>query len=206
MNVDFHEIMSKSTDEQLLDLVENRSKYAPEAISAAIAELEQRGHVFAPGELDTVTSQPVMEYPTPHYSSNAEDSLLFPEGELPHYYSSRAIFGFSVFFAPLLGAILLAKNLAGNGRRVAMILMFGIAYEAMVFYVLYAMETVGSGFSLLVNGIGGAILAYFFWPRYLGKETQYISKSIWPPLMIGLLVSALCLIAYVYLLNFYEYE
>ena len=51
MEIDFQKLMSGKSDERLQEYLDNRSKFTPEAIEAAIAEFQKRGRVFSDDEL-----------------------------------------------------------------------------------------------------------------------------------------------------------
>ncbi len=51
MEIDFEKLMTNKSDEGLQDYIYNWAKYTPEAVEAAIAEMQKRGRVFQDEEL-----------------------------------------------------------------------------------------------------------------------------------------------------------
>lgn len=49
--------MARESDEDLEGLLDNKKKHVPEAIEAAIAELQKRGRVFTAEELHTIRAE-----------------------------------------------------------------------------------------------------------------------------------------------------
>jgi hypothetical protein len=53
MEMDFKKLISNKSDEGLQEYLDKRSKFTPEAIEAAIAEMQKRGRTFSDAELNT---------------------------------------------------------------------------------------------------------------------------------------------------------
>jgi hypothetical protein len=47
-----------------------------------------------------------------------------------------------------------------------------------------------TGFAIIGGIIGSYPLNYFFWRSYLGNSSLYRAKSIWIPLIVGIVISA----------------
>jgi hypothetical protein len=122
-------------------------------------------------------------------------------------YSKWAILGFSVFFSPVVGSVLLMLNLRtiGNKRAGYMMLLFGVAYMVIAAIVLIKVidipltgitpEKIVANpkiiyYSKALDILGAAILAEYFFKRYFQNGT-YESKSIWIPLIVVLLLNFL---------------
>lgn len=105
----------------------------------------------------------------------------------PELYSKAAIYGFSLFFSGLFGAILLAINLNRSGKKkgIVPVLAFGIGFIIAIVLASPYLSQQGMGF--IFGIIAGLILNQIFWKKYLG-EVQYRARSIWAPLIIGLLL------------------
>ena len=54
MEIDFEKLMSNKSDEGLQEYLDNRSKFTPEAVEAAITELQKRGRIFSDEELYSI--------------------------------------------------------------------------------------------------------------------------------------------------------
>jgi hypothetical protein len=122
-------------------------------------------------------------------------------------YSKWAILGFSIFFSPVVGSVLLMLNLRAIGNKKAgyLMLLFGVAYMMIAAIVLLKVIDIPlTGitpeklvanpkviyYSKALDILGAAILAEYFFKRYFQNGT-YESKSIWIPLMVVLLLNFL---------------
>ena len=113
----------------------------------------------------------------------------------PELYSQRAIWGFSLLLAPIFGAVLMAMNFKRieKPRLILPIVTFGIAWYVLA--IIMIPEQSRSSAVYLLNMLGGLVLVYFFWPRFLGKELKYRKRKILVPLIIGLVIGAIFLLA-----------
>jgi len=123
-----------------------------------------------------------------------------PKKEKTAIYSKWAILGFSVFFSPFIGSILLMLNLRRIGNKTAgyLILVFGIVYIIAAEIVLIKLlgldithvtpqKLVANQqvlyYSKALDILGGAVLAEYFFKKYF-KGDSYTSRSVFPPLLI----------------------
>jgi hypothetical protein len=133
------------------------------------------------------------------------------DGDYVEIYSRRAIFWFSVIPFPLFGGILLTINLraAGYKKAVYPVLIFSLLFTLgteyliswlMLFYKIviptnYRMDNIPlnekliflSLTSILLNVIGGGILALYFSKKYF-PDKDYYPKSVTVPLLIAILL------------------
>ncbi|HPW87898.1 MAG TPA: hypothetical protein PKZ31_02200 [Kaistella chaponensis] len=119
---------------------------------------------------------------------------------LPKIYSSKAILGFSIFLSTLFGGVLLYQNLKDLGKKkeANIILAFSVVFTILSIIAVNVPETPKSSFAYLCGLIGGCILSYFFVPKYIPEERIYPLKSIWKPLIIGLIIVVLGVFLMVY--------
>ncbi len=120
-------------------------------------------------------------------------------------YSKWAVLGFSIFFSPLIGGILLMLNLRSTGYKKEgnMVLLFVIVYQFLqgisLSYVAKAMGIAPNDPTILqkpkiviylsiVNIIGGGILVEYFFKKYFPYD-DYEHKSIKKPLLIVFLIA-----------------
>ncbi len=110
---------------------------------------------------------------------------------LPRIYSSGAILGFSIVFAPIFGGVLLAINLFRTGRKREgiLVVLFSILYEAAVLWLLNLPEEPMTSLTYLLNAAGGAILAKAVLPRYFPDEKVFPKRKIWVPLIVSILIT-----------------
>ncbi|SIQ32320.1 hypothetical protein SAMN05880574_11040 [Chryseobacterium sp. RU37D] len=113
------------------------------------------------------------------------------EDKLPKIYSKQAIVGFSIFFSPLFGGILLFKNLIEVQKKKEAYLVLATSIILTIIIIVFGemQENVKSSYAYLCGLIGGTILAYGFFPVYFPNEAQYEKKNIWIPLLTGLLIA-----------------
>jgi hypothetical protein len=127
-----------------------------------------------------------------------------PEEKGVAIYSKLAIVLFSIFFAPLIGGILLMLNLRSVGykKEGSIVLLFSIVYyfisSILINYIANVLRIPLIEQAMLqnpkiivsmiiMNIIGGGILAEYFFKKYF-PDDDYEHKSIWRALLITLLV------------------
>lgn len=201
MEIDFTKKMTEKSDEYLVEYVNNRMKYVPDAVEAAIAELQKRGHSFSDEELTTIKSdlekkQSEINADIPTWNKNANNITNAPNA--PLIYSQRAVSAFAILFSVLFGSIMLAINFKRLGKKkgIAPVIIFGVVYTSFVIYIVstFVKQSSGtSGPSIILSAGGAAILKYLFWDKYIGKDTLYRAKPIWIPLLIGIAILVLFL-------------
>jgi hypothetical protein len=136
-----------------------------------------------------------------------ENEDFQPESEKIAIYSKWAILGFSVFFSPVAGGILLMMNLRRIGKKAEgfLVLICGIVYNILVEIVL--LKVLGMDikktapqallgnhqliyYSLALYLLGGGVLAEIIFRRYFHAD-NYESRSIAVPLLILIGISLL---------------
>jgi len=189
------------TDDELRERVDNREKYLPETVEAAVEELQVRGFQFSEEELkviaedmqarrDLAGSNP--DNINPFRYSDTNNQVQDPDA--PLLYSKRAIYVFSILFSVLFGSIMLAINVGKVQKnfKPVLVVLFGFAYT--VFTVVLAEEfNLPTGAGIIVSMLGGYVLNAFFWNRFIGKTMLYRLKPIWVPLIIALIICAILL-------------
>jgi hypothetical protein len=105
-------------------------------------------------------------------------------------YSKKAIWGFSVFFTPIFGGVLLMQNLFDIGKRKEgyRVLIMAIILSAAIYGILFTVPKQSTGLTFLLNGAGGYVLSEVFFPKYFPSKDQYLTKAIWKPLIISLII------------------
>lgn len=127
-----------------------------------------------------------------------------PEQQEIAIYSKWAILGFSIFFSPLFGGILLMINLRSVGfkRQGTSVLLFSVVYQfvaaALIGSVMKLPANVNSMlllqnpqfliYSLVAQIIGGGILAEYFYKKYFPAD-HYKHRSVWRPLAVILIIT-----------------
>jgi drug/metabolite transporter superfamily protein YnfA len=191
MGIDFEELMTKKSDEGLNEYLTNIEKYVPEAVYAAINELKKRGRNFTDEELETIKDKIKNKIAAQKKENEATKSAAWDKNKVmdvnaPEFYTQRAIWGFSVFFSVICGAVLLASN-TNDKKAKWTVIGFGILFTIAAIFLLDFLPR-NTGLTLAVNGGGSYLLTSLFWNKYLGRDTQYRSKAIWKPLIICILI------------------
>jgi hypothetical protein len=183
-------------DKSLNEYIEQRYKYIPEIVLAAIAELQKRGRVFSEEEIalihkDIEIKEESVQKTNAQYSSTPEiPASVNPSA--PELYSRQVVRVFAALFSAFFGSILMAMNLARTpGKKgIVEVLAFGFCYTCGLIWLGSRMANVGS-LGLFLNIAGGYLLEFLFWDKYIGKETAYRKRSFWVPLCIALTICSL---------------
>ena len=133
-------------------------------------------------------------------TNQLENSLEREQNEIPKFYSKKAILGFSIFFSPIFGGILLMQNLKeiGMKKEAKTVLNTSIILTVLPFLLAWLMEKEVSTYTFLVNLIGGLVLSEFYFGLYIPKEQIFESKKIWKPLLISLMITIPLLASAIY--------
>ena len=127
-----------------------------------------------------------------------------PEQQEIAIYSKWAILGFSIFFSPLFGGILLMINLRSVGfkRQGTSVLVFSLVYQVVAAAVIGSVMKLPANansmvllqnpqfliYSLVAQIIGGGILAEYFYKKYFPAD-HYKHRSVWRPLAVILIIT-----------------
>ena len=184
--------MSKKSNAELEGIIQDKSSYTEEALQAVIWELENRNLI----EKDEIILEETAAVEGVQISEkiNKNNESVFEGFENPILYSKKAVQGFTIFFGPLFGAVLLMFNLkAVNKPKARMqVLVFGIGYTLFSFVGLNYLPKMFL-ITLIFNVIGYVVLVEYFWNQNLGKELQYTTKEITKALIISLLFTLIML-------------
>ncbi|MBS1542307.1 MAG: hypothetical protein JST14_01630 [Bacteroidetes bacterium] len=201
MEIDFESLMSRKSDEGLMDYLTNADKYTPEAITAAVNELKKREKHISEEQLSQIKTKiqnkiEANKKESESLASNFWQKNTVTNEEAPLFYSQRAIWGFSTFFTVIFGAVLMASNIKEKEKK-WIVIGFGILYTTIAIAVLNLLPQ-NTSLTIGVNAGGALVLTSTFWNRYIGKETKYRVKPIWKPLIISILITIPFLLAIIY--------
>ncbi|MBS1598177.1 MAG: hypothetical protein JST75_08125 [Bacteroidetes bacterium] len=191
----FQELMNTMSESELLDYLDNSTKYTPEAMTAAVNELKRRGRKFTDEELIVVkkriqTSEEIEKEEDDPWNRTSWKKNVVTDNNASLLYSPGAIQGFSIIFSVFFGAFLLSSNIKDRKKRL-IVIGFGIIYTAITITIV---KFIPGYYLLLLNTAGGLGLTTTFWDKYIGKETKYRTRSIWKPLIISIFISAILVI------------
>ena len=114
-------------------------------------------------------------------------------------YSKKAIWGFSLFFAPIFGGFLLRQNLIDikKKKEANMVLLYSIAFTFLTILIVSGKENTTRSLPYLLNMIWGAILSEYFYIKYFPNE-NYKYKKIWKALIISIIITIPFVLAMIY--------
>jgi hypothetical protein len=199
----FERLMTTLSDKELQGYLSNTSKYIPEAIEAALAEMQKRGRVFSEAELSALHMEinlrkevvPIINEVPATLNPLWKKVVPVDDPNAPVFYSERAIYLFSIFFNVLFGTILSAINFSKTEQKkgVFEVIAFGIGYTALMLAVLTQFPR--NSILIIVFNVTGAMILQLFWNKYIGRGVQYHARPIWVPLVIGLILVVLMLMS-----------
>src|SRR5438445_7661421 len=174
MEIDFKKLMPSKSEDDLQEYINNRLKYTPDAVFAAIEELKKRGKIFTEAAIEIikydiekhqeVSKQRIVEgeFNFNRWKKNVTDDINAPE-----FYSERVIYTFSILFSVLFGSILMAINLRNTETKkgIIEIMLFGIGYMSIQIWILSFLPR-NSGLTLITSAGGAMIINYIFWKKY----------------------------------------
>jgi hypothetical protein len=199
MDIDFVKLMASKTDEGLQECIDNRKKYNPDAVYAAIDQLKFRGRIFTDEELNIIKSdiekqqevskQRVAE--ANETSTKWDKNVVVDPNEI-ELFSQKAIYGFTIFFGIFFGSILLSYNLKKVDKKnyIFLVILFGILFTTIQLWALSYIPR-NTGLTMITSFAGAFVLNKYFWTKYIGEETKYRAKAIWTPLIIGLVIGGI---------------
>ncbi|MDH6253917.1 uncharacterized membrane protein YidH (DUF202 family) [Chryseobacterium sp. H1D6B] len=122
------------------------------------------------------------------------------ENNLPKIYSKKAILGFSIFLSVLFGGVLLYQNLIEikKQKEAYIVLALSVFMTVITIIIVNLQENPRSSIAYLSGMAGGSILSYYFVPKYFPDEDQYPKKSLWKPLLVGLIITVFFVILIIY--------
>ena len=158
--------MTTKSDDGLQEYIDNRQKYSPVAIYAAIDELKKRGRTFTDEEFtqivndiekqQEISKQRVVESDG---SSSKMNKNVVDDPSAPQYYSERAIYIFSIIFSVLFGSILMAMNINKTDKKNSSwtAVLFGLVYTGLQMWALsYVPRNTGLTLGVSVGGVKAA--------------------------------------------------
>ena len=131
-----------------------------------------------------------------------ESNLVAPElnqADTGKIYSKRAVMGFTIFFAPLFGGVLLHQNLIDHNKKMEanLVLFVSIVFTLITIVVVNSLNTKTSSFTYILNIVWGAILSEYFYKKYF-PDDNYEYKKIWKALIISIIIMIPFVLAMIY--------
>jgi hypothetical protein len=108
----------------------------------------------------------------------------------PAIYSRNAVRGFAIFFSAIFGGVLLMQNLNGIGKpqegRTALGISILITICQVAIGALVGQRATSTG--IIISILGASVLSEFVYKKYIPNEVEYSKRSIWKPLIVGLII------------------
>ncbi len=122
---------------------------------------------------------------------NQQEELLTETEKQPRIYSKRTIFGFSIFFSTIFGAVLLMQNLKDIGKKKEsyIILILSTLYTALTIYIVNIPAEPKTSLTYLCNMAGGLVLTEYIYKKNFPNDQNIEKKKIWKPLIISILIT-----------------
>ena len=195
----FSKKMIQKSDLELQEIVKDKDSYIDEARLAAIWELEKRNVKVESTDTIITDSSEDLEIATGVTSENEPiaDAIDNNEAKEPQMrskkpvflYSKKAIYGFSIFFSTIFGAVIMMYNLKVVNQSKARInvLIFAVLYMVLSVMLIEALQ--GSTITaLILNTTGAFIINEYYWNKYIGKSFVYEPKGLIQAISIAVLV------------------
>jgi len=193
-------------DTELRQCIDNREKYLPESVFAAISELKRRGVEFTEEEErvireDMQARMEIAENSGPGYGifSGGYKYALVDDLDAYSFYSRRVIKVFTFFFSAIFGSIMMAMNIwkTKNTTGVTLVLLFGITVTIIENIIATRLNANASS-NIFFAIINAYLIDILFWNKYIGKSTLYRARSYQIPLIIAII---LCVITIAFIWN-----
>jgi hypothetical protein len=196
----FSKKMSKKSDEELEKVIADTVSFVPDARQAAIWELEKRkgkSELIIEAEEDFEVEKVKIARQSDFLTD--DEILDSMDPSIPTLYSKTAIILLCGVFNTLFGMVLYMINLHRLNKKPEMLiaLLLGIFYT--IFIMVLAALFLRSGlFIIVLNLVGGLILAEGLWNTQIGKEFKFNKRNYLIPFVIS---AAVAVVFYILLLH-----
>lgn len=202
MEMNFQRLMTKKSDKELEEYLNNIMAYSRDIVEAAIQELKNRGRLFTEVELSTFESkiqerENTIGKNTITVRDSIEKNIVEDESALA-LYSRKTADWTTLIFGIIVGSILMALNFKSVEKKkgIIAVLFFGILYFILeIFIMSFLPDDMASSLTNVVrlglNGLGAYIMHTLIWNKFIGKDFEYRKKAVWLPILIGIIINVL---------------
>ena len=202
MEMNFQRLMTKKSDKELEEYLNNIMAYSRDIVEAAIQELKNRGRLFTEVELSTFESkiqerENTIGKNTITVRDSIEKNIVEDESALA-LYSRKTVDWTTLIFGIIVGSILMALNFKSVEKKkgIIAVLFFGILYFILeIFIMSFLPDNMASSLTNVVrlglNGLGAYIMHTLIWNKFIGKDFEYRKKAVWLPILIGIIINVL---------------
>ena len=200
MFVEFNSIVEKKTNQELEEYIFNIKAYRREIIEAVIVEMGKRGYSFSTEELEDIEIKMKEREETIGKSTitvrEPWEKNLVTDVSCPQLYTKKVIDIFSIIFGALFASVLMAINFTKteHKRGIIPVILFGLFFtvsQIIFFDYLNDNGLYSTWMTISSSFLAAIVLHYFFWYKYIGKDTKYRRKSFIIPLIMGLIITGL---------------
>ena len=200
--MNFQRLMTKKSDKELEEYLNNIMAYSRDIVEAAIQELKNRGRLFTEVELSTFESkiqerENTIGKNTITVRDSIEKNIVEDESALA-LYSRKTVDWTTLIFGIIVGSILMALNFKSVEKKkgIIAVLFFGILYFILeIFIMSFLPDDMASSLTNVVrlglNGLGAYIMHTLIWNKFIGKDFEYRKKAVWLPILIGIIINVL---------------
>ena len=130
---------------------------------------------------------------TNDYPTTNDTGDLLADIVKPPIYSKQAIWGFSFFFTPIFGGVLLMQNLKdiGKNKEGNVVFIISILLTAIMALVIDAIKINVTFINVICNLAAISVLTEYFYKKHFSDAALYVKKKIWKPLIIGIILAIL---------------
>ena len=202
MEMNIQRLMTKKSDKELEEYLNNIMAYSRDIVEAAIQELKNRGRLFTEVELSTFESkiqerENTIGKNTITVRDSIEKNIVEDESALA-LYSRKTVDWTTLIFGIIVGSILMALNFKSVEKKkgIIAVLFFGILYFILeIFIMSFLPDDMASSLTNVVrlglNGLGAYIMHTLIWNKVIGKDFEYRKKAVWLPILIGIIINVL---------------
>jgi len=189
----FSKKMVNKTDNDLQDIIDNKSQFQEDAVLAAIWELEKRHKVG--DDIKNVESQIIKKRKDENerIEKVKKDSNITDDPEAPLLFHPKYILIYGALFSVFAGGILMAMNFSRLGKnKFAWLTVFtALAYSVIQIITFNQIEISSSALTIPINYLGIYLLEILFWKKQVSNDLKYRKRSIWISLIIGIVITGL---------------
>jgi hypothetical protein len=179
--------MTRTSDSELKNYIENREDFQEVAVLAAILELEKRGIAVENSEeiKQEISELEIIE------EENFEAAPIHNSSSTPILYSPKFIFIFGALFSVFGGGILMALNFIQLKKIKAakLVVLASLTYTFLLIYLFDILEVKNAIISLMSSLFGIYLLEQLIWKKEFPTEINYEKRAIWKPILIGIAIA-----------------
>ena len=95
---------------------------------------------------------------------------------------------------------MLAMNISKtkDKNKAVFVVLFGLGFLVLEGVIISTISHPSGFYTIIFGAFAAYCLDYFFWRPYIGYSTFYRARSIWPPLIVVLVLAVVLTLATVY--------